>query len=128
MNTNTLSIQIHRPINHVFDFTIDPKNTPSWIDGIVAEETSEWPINIGTIYRNKNSVGAWSTYTVTALQANALFELAAEDTNYHVRYSYEILSENTTKLTYAEWVDSGDLEHPFTEKTLQKLKEGIEST
>lgn len=128
MKTNTLSIDINRAINEVFDFTVNPKNTPSWIDGIVIEETNEWPINIGTQYCNQNTEGVWSAYTVIALQVNSLFELAAEDANYHVRYTYEALSENATKLTYTEWVDEGNLDHPFTEQTLQKLKVAMEST
>lgn len=47
-----LTAIINRSAREVFAFTIDPKNTPSWVDFIEHEETSEWPVRLGTVYRN----------------------------------------------------------------------------
>lgn len=43
MKMNTLSIVINKPVADVFAFTVDPANTPRWIDGIVEEVTDNPP-------------------------------------------------------------------------------------
>ena len=127
MKKNKLKILIRKPIQEVFKFTINPKNTPKWIEGIVSEKTSEWPIKIGTIYRNKNNQGQWSKYSTAALKENELFELISKDKNYHVRYTYKLIGGNLTEMEYSEWVDNGEIEDPFTQDILEKLKEEIEN-
>jgi len=126
MKQNKLFIKIAKPMNEVFEFTINPKNTPRWIENIEVEESSDWPIKIGTIYRNKNSKGEWLEYQVMALKHNKLFELVSKDKNYHVRYTYKPIDNQTTELEYFEWVDNGELEAPFTQDILGKLKEEAE--
>lgn len=126
MKSNKLTIQVEKPIEHVFEFTTNPKNTPSWIDNIEVEEASEWPINIGTTYRNRSRVGNWTEYVVTALDPNSIFELADKNGNYHVRYSYKKLGDDTTEMEYFEWVDEGDINGPFTVETMNKLKTVLE--
>ena len=49
MKENRISIIINKPVQEVFTFTIDPNNTPKWIDGIKEEQISEQPVKIGTI-------------------------------------------------------------------------------
>lgn len=55
-----------------------------------------------------------------------VFELKQKDSDYHVRYTYEKISENETKLTYFEWVENGELSSQFTLATLEKLKRVME--
>jgi uncharacterized protein YndB with AHSA1/START domain len=123
MRENKLKIVINKPASEVFDFYVDPSNTPLWVDSIVKEETNEWPIKLGTIYRNQNKAGTWSEYTVTDLKEDETFELTMKDSNYHVRYTH--LPNNV--LEYYEWVDEGELNGPFTQDILEKLKMVVES-
>jgi hypothetical protein len=95
---------------------------------MVKEETSGWPVKVGTVYRNKNRQGEWSEYTLTELTKNKSFEMTSKDGNYHVRYRLTPVDSKTTELEYYEWVDSGELEEPFTLKILKKLRQVIEKT
>lgn len=126
MKENRLIVKINKSKNEVFDFTINPKNTPKWIDAIESEETNEWPIKIGTKYHNKGKSGEWSEYIVIALDPNKLFEIKMLGSNYHTRYTYRDLGDGT-ELEYFEWVDEGEIENPFTIGVLEKLKKFLES-
>jgi len=128
MKENKILIKIRKPVNVVFEFTTNPINTPRWIQNIEVEETTEWPIKLGTIYRNKNMAGEWSEYIITAFEQNKVFELTAEDNNYHVRYTYTESQDGITEMEYFEWVDQGELDAPFTQDILEKLQSVIENS
>jgi hypothetical protein len=117
-----LVIQIDQSAEDVFQFTLNPNNTPLWIDSIVREKTNESPTRIGTIYRNVNNSGVWSEYTVTQYEENKRFEFISSDNNYHVRYIFTPLDNESCELEYYEWVEHGELEEPFTMEILEKLK------
>ena len=127
MIENKISVLINKSISEVFEFTINPKNTHKWIDSIEKEETNEWPVKVGSIYRNVDTTGKWTHYILTSLNQNSIFELASKDNGYHVRYTYTPVGENSCNLEYFEWMDFGELTSPFSQNVLEKLKEVMES-
>lgn len=55
------------------------------------------------------------------------FELVKQDdSTYHVNYAYSTCPDGSTQLIYHEWVIKGDLENPFTQNDLTKLKTAME--
>lgn len=128
IKSSTLSIIIHKPIDVVYAFTTDPHKTPEWIHSIAAEQTNEWPPRQGTIYRNRGQSGPWSIYKVTKYVKEKEFELTKQDkSTYRVNYTYTTCPDGSTKLVYHEWVTNGELDNPFTQDALKKLKIAIES-
>lgn len=57
MNEVKQTIAIEKPAQKVFAFTINPDNTPKWVDVVVEEQTNETPTKLGTIYKNKDTDG-----------------------------------------------------------------------
>lgn len=127
MKENKLTIQINKPAREVFAYTITPPNTKFWVDSIIDEKTSEWPVQVGTVYQEQMKGGEWQSYTVVDFKEDNVFELISKDSNYHVRYTYIPLADAACELVYYEWVDFGDLSAPFTMSTLGKLKSVIET-
>ena len=113
MKENQISIEINCPVKEVFEFTINPKNTPLWIDRIVSEEADEFPIQVGTEYKNISSNNDWTRYKVTQFKPNKIFELKQKSGLYHLLYKYEPISDSKTPFIFIEWVDDGELDHPF---------------
>lgn len=126
MKSNRIRVNILSSIKKAFAFTLNPKNTPLWLDDIVIEETNQWPIKIGTQYKNKNKKGEWSEYIIAGLKENKYFEFISLNKNYHCRYTYKKIDTNRCQLEYYEWVDDGEITKPFTQKPLLKLKKLIE--
>ena len=127
MKDNRITVTISKPLEDVFAFTTNPQNTHQWIESLVKEEANNWPVKVGTVYRNQNHQGEWSKYRVTKFEKNARFELVSDDGNYHVRYTYRLTPSNATELEYYEWIDEGELEDPFEEKTMKTLKRILEN-
>ena len=127
MQENKLTIQINKPIVEVFAFTTNPQNTPLWLDSVVTEQVNEWPARQGSIYMNQDTDGNWSEYVVSEWRENEMFVWDKKNSNYHVRYIFTPVDENITELEYYEWVDTGELDKPFTQKILEKLKRVLEN-
>jgi hypothetical protein len=126
MNKIVHKIIINKPVNEVFNASLDPHNTPHWIDGIVQEQASDSPVKLGTIYKNRGNTGDWNFYTVTAFKQNETFTLSSHDTSYNVRYILKSLENNKTEFEYCEWVEEGELENPLPIDAIKKLKQLIE--
>ena len=129
MKDNKLTIIINRPAQVIFDYTLNPENTPKWIDGIESEKTSEWPVKIGSTYKNTNGKGSWNSYKVTELVDGETFTLiSTPDLNLSVKYAFTKITDNSTKFDYREWVEQAPLTHVFTQDALEKLKGILEAS
>lgn len=127
MKDLTLKIKIAKPAEQVFSFTLDPRNTPKWVDSIVTENTNEWPPKLGTIYQNQDPAGTWREFVLTDYIPAKKFTLSKKD-GYNVRYTFMALNANESELEYYEWMDEGDLKDIFTVETLEKLKRIVEQS
>ena len=125
MKENKIPVFINKSSAEVFEFIINPKNTPQWFDSI-AKEVADLPIVIGTKYVNFNSADQRGEYIVSKFEPNAVFQLDSVDSDYKVRYTLREISKNETELEYFEWVDSGELKNPCSVNVLQKLKNILE--
>ena len=119
------TIIINRPVEEVFAFTTNPANTPKWVDAIAVEQTNEWPVKIGTIYRSQNHVGEWSELELIGVEANRMFTLRLPDGG-RVSYNFSASGADATRLDYT-WASDGRLDASFLDKILTKLKVVIEA-
>ena len=122
MQKNKLTIIINKPVKDVWDFTLNPKNTPKWILSCKKEIAHEWPVKVGTLYENTTKNGSVFKFKITELEPYDHFSLVGEDGVYNCRYSFKDLI-NSTEFEYLEWMDKGELEAPFVQEVLEKLKE-----
>ncbi len=127
MQENKITIRINKPIEEVFEFTINPKNTHLWILSIIEEVAEEYPPKIGTKYKNRGNESDWNFYKVVEFQNNKIFTLSDLEDNYHVKYTYYKIKDNQTEMEYFEWMGNGELSNPFTDDRIQKLKWVMES-
>jgi len=126
-----LAITINKPVKEVFAFTINPDNTPKWVASITAEQTNEWPVKLGTIYRNQRKNGEWSEYEITEFELNKAFVMRQKNDSFHVGYIFTSVDNDTaTMLDYRVWVDEGELPGSLMADVLQdileKLKQVVE--
>jgi len=127
MRENKITIIINKPIEEVFEFTTNPKNTHLWIPSIQEEVAEEYPPKINTNYKNRGKDSNWNFYKVVEFEENKIFTLSDLDKNYFVRYTYRKLTDNKTEMEYFEWVKKGELKNPFTYGILHNLKLVLEN-
>lgn len=124
MSENKLVIKINKPLTEVFAFCITPPKAKLWVPNIIDEKTSEWPVKIGTVYTEYKADKVSFNIIVVDYKENAYIEWKTEDDNYHVRYTFTPIDQNTTQL---EYVESGDVDKPFTQEVLEKMKQVLET-
>lgn len=122
MKSNKITVIINKPIEIVFDFTTNPKNTHLWIPSIQEEVSDEFPPKIGTKYKNHGKNSDWDFYKVVEYVPNKIFTLSDLKGSYHVRYTYKKLDGNQTEMEYFEWIKDGELRNPFRVRILQNLR------
>ena len=127
MQENKITIIINKPVEEVFEFTTNPKNTHLWIPSIEEEIAEQYPPKIGTQYKNRGDDSDWDFYKVVEFQKDKIFTLSDLEDNYHVKYTYRKIDDNQTEMEYFEWMKNGELGNPFTDDIIQKLKSVMES-
>ncbi len=127
MQENRIKVIIDKPIEEVFEFTTNPKNTHLWIPSITEEVAEQYPPQIGTKYKNRGNGSDWDFYKVIEFQNNEVFTLSDLESNYHVKYTYRKINDNQTEMEYFEWMENGELNKPFTKDIFQRLKSIMES-
>lgn len=123
MKDNKLTIQINKPLAEVFAFCITPPKVKLWVPDIINETTNEWPAKVGTIYTEYKNDGTSFHIIVTDYKENEYIEWKTEDDKYHVRYTFTPINQNTIQL---EYVETGEVNEPFTQEVLEKLKQVLE--
>ncbi len=126
MRENKLAVVINKPLDEVFEFTTNPKNTHLWVPSIQEEVVEEYPPKIGTLYKNRGKNSDWDFYKVVEFEENRIFLLSDLNENYFVRYTYRKITDAQTEMEYFEWVKNGELKDPFTNDILQNLKSVLE--
>jgi|GEM_PF-5165573 len=123
-----LTVTIHRPAADIFDYLLDPANTPKWISDVASQEADELPPKLGTQYKNQDPDGVWTEYEIIGLEPPHHFTCAEVGGPRRVKYTFTPAETDTaTELEYHEWVENGELQHPFPPEALQKLKELLEA-
>jgi len=115
------TIAIQRSAQEVFNFTIDPANTPKWVDGVVVEHTNEIHTKLGTIYRNQGHDGSWAEFEITDFESGVMFELTKKGDSTHVKYTFRPLGVQKCELEYCVWVSEGELSERFSENNIQSI-------
>ena len=76
MKENKLTIFINKPVEKVFDYSLESNNVPKWIKSIKEEIPSERPVKIGTKLKNIGfNNDNWNFYEVIDFQPNKTFTL-----------------------------------------------------
>lgn len=126
MKDNKLTIFIDKPINEVFEYSLESNNVPKWITSIKEEIPSERPVKLGTKLKNIGvNSDVWNEYEVIDFQPPKTFTLKRLNGDYFVRYTC-IEKDNGTEFEYYEWAEKGNLDDLMGMKALEILKKLIE--
>lgn len=118
MTTNEIRIVINASPEKLFEFTVEPKNTSKWIEGIEEETVNTDQIGLGTIYTNR-----FGNLEVTDYERNKFFELTNKDTGYICSYTYRKQEDDSTEITYFEYMQDGsELAEPMDRKHFETLQ------
>src|SRR5258708_28466729 len=124
MNDNKLTTTINKTRAEVFAFCIKPPNVKIWATGFINETTNEWPAKVGTVYTEYKNDNTSFKIIVTDYKENNYIAWKTEDGDYQIRYTFTPIDQATTRLTY---VETGNVDNPFTQEELEKLQHVIEN-
>lgn len=126
MKDNKLTIFIDKPINEVFEYSLESNNVPKWITSIKEEIPSERPVKLGTKLKNIGvNSDVWNEYEVIDFQPPKTFTLKRLNGDYFVRYTCRE-KDNGTEFEYYEWAEKGNLDDLMGMEALEILKKLIE--
>lgn len=126
MKENKLTIHINKPIEKVFEYSLESNNVPKWITSIKEEIPEERPVKLGTKLRNigLNSEN-WNKYEMIEFNPPKSFTLKRLNGDYFVKYTCTE-KNNGTEFEYFEWAENGELDGLMEMSALEILKELIE--
>ena len=126
-NKLQMSVYIDAPIDKVWDFTLNPENTPKYFSSIKEEVFSELPAKLGTVIKNRgDDVNDWQSVKITEFDEKKTFVLSETGGKFGVRYLFA-KEGNGTQFTYEEWNEDGsELDSPPTIAVLESLKRELE--
>lgn len=127
MKENLLTIYIDKPIEEVFEYSLESDNVPKWITSIEKEIPTERPVKLGTKLNNI-SIGSdtWNQYEVIEIIPPKTFTLKLLNGDYYVKYTCTEKGAGTD-FEYYEWAEFGELEDIMGMDALERLKEQIEN-
>ncbi len=127
MNEVKQTIVINKPAREVFDFIVNPHNTPKWVSSVVEEKINENSIKIGTLYSNRGTDGNWSEFEVTDFEEGHIFELTKKNDSHHIKYMFESLDDGSCKLEYHVWVAEGEVSERFSSDRIQEILKNLKT-
>ncbi len=108
MITNKIQVLIHRPIQDVFAFVVEPANTVQWLEVVAeAEKTSEGELGVGSVYRQlfklRGAANQEMFFEITAFEPNRKMAFQRKGGQYSIRGTYTFeAKDGGTLLTYDE--------------------------
>lgn len=115
------SITINRPAHDIFEFTLDPDNTPKWVPSVVREIANERPARLGTVYRNQDAQGDWTEFEIAAIEPDSRFVMSKQGDDIHVIYDLRPLGDDRCELVYSVRSENDQLGERFTPQVLHDI-------
>ena len=126
MKENKLTIFINKPVEKVFEYSLESNNVPKWIKSIKEEIPLERPVKFGTKLKNIGfNNDNWNFYEVIDFQPNKTFTLKRLNGDYFVKYTCT-QKDGGTEFEYFEWAEN-ELDGLMEMSALELLKELIEN-
>ena len=124
MKENKLTIFINKPVEKVFEYSLESNNVPKWITSIKEEIPSERPVKVGTKLKNIGvNSDNWNFYEVIDFEQNKTFTLKRLNGDYFVKYTCNE-KDGGTEFEYFEWAEN-ELDGLMEMSALELLKELI---
>lgn len=127
MKGNKLTIYINKVPKEVFEYSLESKNVPKWINSIKEEIPLERPVKKGTKLKNIGvNSQEWNYYQMIEFKQSETFTLKRLNGDYFVKYTCTP-KDNGTEFEYFEWAENGELDGLMKIEALELLKELIEN-